>query len=65
MQPQEVLPKSGLVFSEKGQLPEIVCKPKILPIKSPTLEKIMALDRAAAQIPGVSARVQTAMQLHK
>lgn len=55
-QPREVLPKSGLVYSEKGELPEVVCKPKILPIKSATLEKILALDKAAA-----SARVQTAM----
>ena len=56
-QPKEVLPKSGLVFSEKGELAEIVCKPKILPIKSATLEKIMALDRLAAQ----GSRIATAV----
>ncbi len=58
---KEVLPRSGLVYSEKGELPEIVCKPKLLPIKSATLEKIMALDRAAASIPGAGARIATAM----
>ena len=37
---QEVLPKAGLVVSEKGQLTEVLCKPKILPLKSVTLERI-------------------------
>ena len=36
---QEVLPKAGLVYSEKGNLSEVLCKPKIMPIKSITLEK--------------------------
>ncbi len=30
---KEVLPKSGLVYSEKGELTEVLCKPKIMPIK--------------------------------
>jgi BBSome-interacting protein 1 len=66
-QPQltEVLPKSGLVYSEKGDLPEIVCKPKLMPLKSATLEKIMALDKAASQIPGAAKRIQTAMQFQR
>lgn len=34
---REVLPKSGLVYSERGGLAEILCKPKILPIKSSVL----------------------------
>lgn len=29
----EVLPKSGLVYSEKSALNEVFCKPKILPVK--------------------------------
>ena len=46
---QEVLPKAGLVVSEKGQLTEVLCKPKILPLKSVTLERIenMEVTRAA------------------
>jgi hypothetical protein len=36
----EILPKAGLVYSEKGNSSEILNKPKILPIKSITLEKI-------------------------
>ena len=29
----EVLPKAGLVYSEKGNLSEVLCKPKLLPLK--------------------------------
>jgi len=36
---REVLPKAGLVYSEKGNLSEVLCKPKIMAIKSITLEK--------------------------
>lgn len=41
---QEVLPKAGLVVSEKGQLTEVLCKPKILPLKSVTLERIQQME---------------------
>lgn len=41
----EVLPKSGLVFSEKGMLTGVLCKPKVLPLKSITLEKIEAMEK--------------------
>lgn len=34
---KEILPKSGLVYSEKAALQEVLCKPKILPLKSVTL----------------------------
>ncbi len=30
---REVLPKAGLLHSEKGNLVEVLCKPKIMPIK--------------------------------
>ena len=33
----EVLPKAGLVYSEKGNLSEVLCKPKIMPIKPKNL----------------------------
>ena len=55
---QEVLPKAGLVYSEKGNLSEVLCKPKIMPIKSMTLEKIEDMEaqvQATMQIPGTSA----------
>ena len=41
---QEVLPKVGLVVSEKGQLTEVLCKPKILPLKSVSLERIEKME---------------------
>eukprot|EP00640_Fibrocapsa_japonica_P008379 CAMPEP_0113938618 /NCGR_PEP_ID=MMETSP1339-20121228/5031_1 /TAXON_ID=94617 /ORGANISM="Fibrocapsa japonica" /LENGTH=70 /DNA_ID=CAMNT_0000941813 /DNA_START=60 /DNA_END=272 /DNA_ORIENTATION=- /assembly_acc=CAM_ASM_000762 len=43
---REVLPKNGLVYSEKGNLSEVLCKPKIMPIKSLTLEKMEQLEQA-------------------
>lgn len=33
----EVLPKAGLVYSEKGNLSEVLCKPKLLPLKVRTI----------------------------
>ena len=40
----EVLPKAGLVYSEKGNLSEVLCKPKIMPIKSVSLERLEAME---------------------
>ena len=56
---QEVLPKAGLVYSEKGNLSEVLCKPKIMPIKSLTLEKIEDLE---AQAQRQSSMPATAMK---
>lgn len=39
-----MLPKAGLVVSEKGPLVEVLCKPKILPLKSVTLQKLEELE---------------------
>lgn len=44
---EEVLPKSGLVFSERGNLTEVLCKPKILPLKSATLLRMEQLETKA------------------
>lgn len=56
---QEVLPKAGLVYSEKGNLSEVLCKPKIMPIKSIALEKIEDMEAQAARQPSIPA---TALQ---
>eukprot|EP00667_Euglena_gracilis_P023468 EG_transcript_26532 len=47
---QEVLPKAGLVYSEKSSLSEILSKPKILPLKSITLERIEEMEDRARKI---------------
>ena len=47
---QEVLPKAGLVYSEKGTLSEVLCKPKILPIKSVSLQKIEEMGKKAKEL---------------
>lgn len=44
---REVLPKAGLVYSEKGNLSEVMCKPKLMPLKSITLERLEAMEREA------------------
>lgn len=41
----EILPKAGLVYSEKGNLSEVLCKPKIMPLKSEMLKKMEALEK--------------------
>ena len=53
---QEVLPKAGLVYSEKGNLSEVLCKPKIMAIKSPSLEKLEEMEKLATTVadPNVS-----------
>ncbi len=41
---KEVLPKTGLVYSERGALSEVLCKPKIIPLKSSVLEKLQKIE---------------------
>ena len=45
----EVLPKQGLLYSEKGNLSEVMCKPKIMAIKSMTLQKIESMQKEASK----------------
>ena len=45
---REVLPSQGAVYVERT-LSEVLCKPKILPIKSVALEKVEQIERESAQ----------------
>ena len=45
---KEVLPKNGLVYSEKGSLDHTMCKPKIMPIKSALTMQLEAKLTSAA-----------------
>ncbi len=47
---KEILPKAGLVYSEKANLTEILCKPKILPLKSVTLQKLEDMEKKLDQM---------------
>jgi len=47
---QEVLPKAGLVYSEKGTLTEVLSKPKIMPIKSISLQKLEEMEKRATEV---------------
>ena len=42
---KEITPKNGLIFSQKSPLAEVLCKPKILPLKSITLQKLEEMER--------------------
>ena len=44
---EEVIARAGLVYSEKSTLNEIMCKPKLMPLKSVTLEKIEQMEKEA------------------
>jgi BBSome-interacting protein 1 len=46
----EVLPKAGLVYSEKSTLTETLCKPKIMPIKSSALERLEKMELEAQKV---------------
>eukprot|EP00891_Asterochloris_glomerata_P009861 jgi/Astpho2/9861/Aster-x1616 len=48
--PVEVLPKAGLVVSERGNLTEVLCKPKIMPLKSVTLERIEQMEARLREV---------------
>ena len=45
----EVLPKQGHLYSEQTPMP-VICKPKILPLKSVTLEKLEQMQKEAQEI---------------
>eukprot|EP00347_Sterkiella_histriomuscorum_P019296 403342193 len=47
---KEIMPKAGLVYSEKAALSEILCKPKILPLKSVTLQKLEQMENNLANL---------------
>lgn len=42
---KEIIPKNGIVFNEKIDMPHVLCKPKILPLKSVTLKKLEEMER--------------------
>ena len=44
---KHVLPRTGTVFSESDDLTPVLCKPKILPLKSVTLQKIEEMEKRA------------------
>lgn len=55
----EVLPKAGLVVSEKGNLTETLCKPKLLPLKSITLQKLEEMETKIVELSRQQANSST------
>jgi hypothetical protein len=42
----EVIPKTGIVIAEREKLSEMLCKPKILPLRSQVLEQLKKVEQA-------------------
>ena len=42
---RNLVPKNGVVYNEKIDFPEVLCKPKLLPLKSMTLKKLEDLEK--------------------
>jgi len=42
---RQIIPKNGIVFNEKTDFSEVLCKPKLLPLKSMTLKKLEDLEK--------------------
>jgi hypothetical protein len=62
-EPREVLPRTGLVFHERTALQEVLCKPKIMPLKSTVLqqlEKLEVVQKEAAIAAAASAAASKA-----
>ena len=51
-----ILPKAGLLFSDKGGQTEILCKPKLMAIKSAELQRLESMEKTinagSGQPPG-------------
>ena len=62
---REILPKTGLVYSERGALSEILCKPKIMPLKSAVLEKIQKIEGEAEDQLEVAHAAQNFVQVSR
>ncbi len=54
----EILPTTGLVYSEKSSMTELLCRPKILPIKSMALEKLEKLEKELLTAKGTGGPAQ-------
>ena len=42
---KNAMPKQGVLFNEFSDLSEVLCKPKLLPLKSITIRKLEELDK--------------------
>lgn len=42
---KHVIPKSGMVYSQKNEFQEIMCKPKLIPLKSMNLVKLEQMEK--------------------
>jgi BBSome-interacting protein 1 len=42
---REVVPKNGIVYNEKNEFSEILCKPKLLPLKSMTIKRLEEMEK--------------------
>jgi BBSome-interacting protein 1 len=42
---KEIIPKNGIVYNEKQEMNDVLCKPKLLPLKSFTIRKLEEMEK--------------------
>lgn len=42
---KSIIPKTGMVFSKRDEFTEIMCKPKLIPLKSLNLMKLEEMEK--------------------
>ena len=42
---RQIIPKNGVVFNEKNDFPAVLCKQKLVALKSMTLKKLEDLEK--------------------
>ena len=42
---REIIPKNGIVYNEKQDMNDVLCKPKLLPLKSFTIKKLEEMEK--------------------
>ena len=42
---REIIPKNGIIYNEKQDMNDVLCKPKLLPLKSFTIKKLEEMEK--------------------
>jgi len=51
----EVLPPNGLIYAERAEFSEVLCQPKLMPLKSITLQKLQQMEEDASKLTSKTA----------
>jgi len=50
-----VLPPNGLIYAERAEFSEVLCQPKLMPLKSITLQKLQQMEEDASKLTSKTA----------